>query len=159
MDEFAREPCPWRIVDDCGGAFTMGTIGGSVFQSIKGFRNAPTGFSKRLNGSLLAIKTRAPMIGGSFAVWGGLFSTVDCTLTHFRQKQDPYNNIASGAITGAILSVRKGPGAMIGSALIGGILLAMIEGVGIMFTKLQAREFHEQRISTYRESTADHKLL
>lgn len=51
---------PWRIVDDCGGAFTMGksrliiesvalnlnlvtgTIGGAVFQSIKGFRNAPT---------------------------------------------------------------------------------------------------------------------
>ena len=33
---------PWRIVDDCGGAFTMGAIGGSVFQSIKGFRNAPS---------------------------------------------------------------------------------------------------------------------
>lgn len=32
---------PWRIVDDCGGAFTMGAIGGGVFQSIKGFRNAP----------------------------------------------------------------------------------------------------------------------
>lgn len=32
---------PWRIVDDCGGAFTMGAIGGGVFQAIKGFRNAP----------------------------------------------------------------------------------------------------------------------
>lgn len=32
---------PWRIVDDCGGAFTMGTIGGGVFQAIKGFRNSP----------------------------------------------------------------------------------------------------------------------
>uniref|UniRef100_A0A452TNE8 Mitochondrial import inner membrane translocase subunit TIM17 n=1 Tax=Ursus maritimus TaxID=29073 RepID=A0A452TNE8_URSMA len=32
---------PWRIVDDCGGAFTMGVIGGGVFQAIKGFRNAP----------------------------------------------------------------------------------------------------------------------
>lgn len=32
---------PWRIVDDCGGAFTMGAIGGGVFQSVKGFRNAP----------------------------------------------------------------------------------------------------------------------
>uniref|UniRef100_A0AAR2LQE5 Translocase of inner mitochondrial membrane 17 homolog B (yeast) n=1 Tax=Pygocentrus nattereri TaxID=42514 RepID=A0AAR2LQE5_PYGNA len=41
MEEYAREPCPWRIVDDCGGAFTMGAIGGGVFQSIKGFRNAP----------------------------------------------------------------------------------------------------------------------
>uniref|UniRef100_A0A493TKH0 Translocase of inner mitochondrial membrane 17B n=1 Tax=Anas platyrhynchos platyrhynchos TaxID=8840 RepID=A0A493TKH0_ANAPP len=41
MEEYAREPCPWRIVDDCGGAFTMGVIGGGVFQALKGFRNAP----------------------------------------------------------------------------------------------------------------------
>ena len=33
---------PWRIIDDCGGAFAMGAIGGSVFHSIKGFRNAPS---------------------------------------------------------------------------------------------------------------------
>uniref|UniRef100_A0A493T589 Uncharacterized protein n=1 Tax=Anas platyrhynchos platyrhynchos TaxID=8840 RepID=A0A493T589_ANAPP len=32
---------PWRIVDDCGGAFTMGAIGGGIFQAIKGFRNSP----------------------------------------------------------------------------------------------------------------------
>ena len=31
-DEYAREPCPWRIIDDCGGAFSMGLIGGSLFQ-------------------------------------------------------------------------------------------------------------------------------
>lgn len=47
MEEYAREPCPWRIVDDCGGAFTMGAIGGAVFQAIKGFRNAPSGYSRR----------------------------------------------------------------------------------------------------------------
>ncbi|XP_044299548.1 mitochondrial import inner membrane translocase subunit Tim17-B isoform X2 [Varanus komodoensis] len=44
MEEYAREPCPWRIVDDCGGAFTMGMIGGGVFQAVKGFRNAPVEF-------------------------------------------------------------------------------------------------------------------
>ena len=27
MEEYAREPCPWRIIDDCGGAFSMGLIG------------------------------------------------------------------------------------------------------------------------------------
>lgn len=48
MEEYTREPCPWRIVDDCGGAFTMGLIGGGVFQSIKGFRNAPSGINRRL---------------------------------------------------------------------------------------------------------------
>src|SRR5689334_20347939 len=49
---------PWRIVDDCGGAFTMGAIGGSIFQAIKGFRNSPAGINHRLTGSLTAIKSR-----------------------------------------------------------------------------------------------------
>lgn len=48
MEEYSREPCPWRIVDDCGGAFTMGLVGGGVFQAIKGFRNAPSGVNRRL---------------------------------------------------------------------------------------------------------------
>lgn len=133
----------------------MGTIGGSVFQSIKGFRNAPSGFNKRLAGSWVAIKTRGPVIGGSFAVWGGLFSTIDCTLIHVREKEDPYNSIAAGALTGAILAVRKGVGSMAGSALVGGILLAMIEGVGIMFTRWTAREYHEHRVATYESTIAN----
>lgn len=33
---------PWRIVDDCGGAFVMGVVGGSVFTGIKGYWNAPS---------------------------------------------------------------------------------------------------------------------
>lgn len=32
---------PWRIVDDCGGAFSMGILGGGIFQAVRGFRNAP----------------------------------------------------------------------------------------------------------------------
>nr|AII98001.1 BLTX645 [Nephila pilipes] len=141
MEEYAREPCPWRIVDDCGGAFTMGCIGGAVFQSIKGFRNAPSGTSRRLLGSLAAVKQRAPIIGGNFAVWGGLFSTIDCTLVHIRKKEDPWNPITSGALTGAILAVRNGTGAMVGSAVIGGVLLALIEGIGILFTRYSAEQF------------------
>lgn len=108
MEEYAREPCPYRIVDDCGGAFAMGCIGGGVFQMIKGFRNAPSGFSRRMLGSLTAIKQRSPIIAGNFAVWGGMFSTIDCTLVHFRKKEDPWNSIISGAATGGILAARNG---------------------------------------------------
>ncbi|CAK9294524.1 unnamed protein product [Gordionus sp. m RMFG-2023] len=141
MEEYAREPCPWRIVDDCGGAFTMGALGGSLFQAIKGFRNAPIGFNRRMIGSLTAIKERGPIIGGNFAVWGGLFSTIDCSLVQIRKKEDPWNSITSGALTGAILAVRNGPGPMIGSAVVGGVLLALIEGVGILFTRFSAEQF------------------
>lgn len=44
---------------------------------------------------------------GSFAVWGGLFSTIDCGLVRLRGKEDPWNSITSGAMTGAILAARS----------------------------------------------------
>uniref|UniRef100_A0AAZ1WZH0 Translocase of inner mitochondrial membrane 17 homolog B (yeast) n=1 Tax=Oreochromis aureus TaxID=47969 RepID=A0AAZ1WZH0_OREAU len=158
MEEYAREPCPWRIVDDCGGAFTMGAIGGGVFQAVKGFRNAPAGVRHRLKGSAKAVRVRAPQIGGSFAVWGGLFSTIDCGLVRLRGKEDPWNSITSGALTGAILAARSkelissketrhhcvslcGPLTMMGSAMMGGILLALIEGFGILLTRYTAQQF------------------
>ncbi|XP_019401952.1 PREDICTED: mitochondrial import inner membrane translocase subunit Tim17-A [Crocodylus porosus] len=141
MEEYAREPCPWRIVDDCGGAFTMGAIGGGIFQAIKGFRNSPVGVNHRLRGSLTAIKTRAPQLGGSFAIWGGLFSMIDCSMVQVRGKEDPWNSITSGALTGAILAARNGPVAMVGSAAMGGILLALIEGAGILLTRFASTQF------------------
>lgn len=33
-----------------------------------------------------SIRREAPRIGGSFAVWGGLFSTFDCSLVALRKK-------------------------------------------------------------------------
>jgi mitochondrial import inner membrane translocase subunit TIM17 len=119
-----REPCPWRIVDDVGGAFCMGCIGGAVWHSVRGAR--------------LAVAARSPVLGGQFAVWGGLFAVSDCTLTAIRQKEDPWNSILSGAITGGVLAARAGPQQMASAAVVGGVLLALIEGMGIMFTKMMA---------------------
>lgn len=119
----------------------MGVIGGTIFQSIKGFRNAPSGWMQRLTGSVVAIRQRAPIIAGNFAVWGGMFSTIDCTLVRLRETEDPWNSIISGAATGGILAARNGLPAMAGSAIIGGVLLALIEGIGIAFTRLSAEQF------------------
>jgi mitochondrial import inner membrane translocase subunit TIM17 len=88
-----------------------------------------------------AIKSRAPIYGGNFAVWGGMFSTIDCTLVQIRKKEDPWNSIISGAATGGILAARNGLLAMGGSAVIGGVLLAMIEGIGILITRFSAEQF------------------
>mmetsp|Transcript_24358 Transcript_24358/g.28060 ORF Transcript_24358/g.28060 Transcript_24358/m.28060 type:complete len:232 (+) Transcript_24358:64-759(+) len=129
-----REPCPWRIVDDVGGAYSMGAIGGGAFHIIKGSYNAPSG--ARGVGALSALQARAPVLGGQFAVWGGIFACCDCSLTAMRQKEDPWNSIVSGALTGGILASRAGPRAMASSAAVGGVLLALIEGMGIMFTKM-----------------------
>ncbi|KAJ8510228.1 hypothetical protein OPV22_000662 [Ensete ventricosum] len=132
--ETSREPCPDRILDDVGGAFAMGAVGGSVFHLIKGLYNSPNG--ERLAGGSQAVRMNAPRVGGSFAVWGGLFSAFDCSMVYLRQKEDPWNSILAGAATGGFLQMRQGPGSAARSALFGGILLALIEGAGIMLNRV-----------------------
>uniref|UniRef100_A0A0D9X194 Mitochondrial import inner membrane translocase subunit TIM17 n=1 Tax=Leersia perrieri TaxID=77586 RepID=A0A0D9X194_9ORYZ len=134
--ETSREPCPDRILDDVGGAFGMGAVGGSIFHFLKGTYNSPNG--ERLAGGAQAVRMNAPRVGGSFAVWGGLFSAFDCTMVFVRQKEDPWNSIIAGAATGGFLSMRQGPGAAGRSALMGGMLLALIEGAGLMLNRVLA---------------------
>ncbi|GMP59642.1 hypothetical protein CsSME_00022852 [Camellia sinensis var. sinensis] len=136
--ETSREPCPDRILDDVGGAFGMGAVGGSAFHFLKGIYNSPKG--ERLIGGSQAVRMNAPRIGGSFAVWGGLFSACDCTLVYVRQKEDPWNSIISGAATGGLLQMRQGLRAASRSALVGGVLLALIEGAGIMLNKVMSAQ-------------------
>ena len=114
----------------------MGAVGGGAWNSFKGLRDSPRG--ERLLGCVSACRREAPRIGGSFAVWGGLFSSFDCALYYARQKEDPWNSIASGALTGGFLSLRRGLPNAARSAAVGGVLLAMIEGVGIMLTRAMA---------------------
>lgn len=125
-----------RILDDIGGAFGMGAVGGGLWHLLKGMKNSPSG--SRFRGGIESIRREAPKIGGSFAVWGGLFSTFDCTLVAIRKKEDPWNSIAAGALTGGFLQLRTGLPSAARSAAFGGILLGMIEGVGILLTRLTA---------------------
>ncbi|KAL2295558.1 hypothetical protein Nmel_017973 [Mimus melanotis] len=66
---------------------------------------------------------------------------IDCSMVRMRGKEDPWNSITSGALTGAILAARNGPVAMVGSAAMGGILLALIEGAGILLTRFASTQF------------------
>ncbi|OZJ06953.1 Mitochondrial import inner membrane translocase subunit tim17, partial [Bifiguratus adelaidae] len=134
--DHSRDPCPWVILNDLGGAFVMGAVGGGIWHSVKGAKNSPRG--ERAIGAITAMKARAPVLGGNFAVWGGLFSTFDCTLKGLRQKEDPWNAILSGAATGGVLAARGGVKAAGISAAVGGCLLALIEGVGIAITRFMA---------------------
>jgi len=45
--EHQREPCPDRIIDDIGGAFGMGAVGGGAWHFFKGMKNSPPGFKFR----------------------------------------------------------------------------------------------------------------
>jgi hypothetical protein len=61
----------------------------------------------RMSSAITALKTKAPSLGGSFAVWGGLYSSFDCTFAYLRGKEDFKNSIMSGAATGAVLAARS----------------------------------------------------
>ena len=52
--------------------------------------------------------------------------------------EDPWNSIAAGALTGGFLQLRTGMRSAAKSAAFGGVLLAMIEGVGILLTRMTA---------------------
>lgn len=103
---------------------------------MKGFRNSPYG--ERRIGAVTAIKARAPVLGGNFGVWGGLFSTFDCAVKGIRKKEDPYNAIIAGFFTGGALAVRGGMKAARNSAIGCAILLGVIEGVGIGIQRMMA---------------------
>jgi mitochondrial import inner membrane translocase subunit TIM17 len=115
---------PWVILSDFGSAFAMGAVGGTIWHGIKGARNSPrvskyiyAHFSPflcltfvkgdRLVGALSVIKARAPVTGGNFGVWGGMFSTFDCAVKGWRQKEDMWNAIISGFLTGGCLAARS----------------------------------------------------
>ena len=65
-------------------------------------------------------------------------------MVYLRKKEDPWNSIISGAATGGILAARNGLPAMAASAVMGGILLAIIEGAGILMTRFNAEQFKQQ---------------
>lgn len=110
----------------------MGLVGGGIWHGFKGAKNYPRG--ERVVGAVQSMKARAPMLGGQFAVWGGLFSTFDCGLVAVRQREDPWNAIISGAATGGVLAARGGPARAGMSAVVGGVLLALIEGLTLMLS-------------------------
>ncbi|KAK9369893.1 Tim17/Tim22/Tim23/Pmp24 family-domain-containing protein [Lipomyces kononenkoae] len=137
MADHTRDPCPIVIVSDFGGAFSMGVIGGTIWHGIKGFRNSPSG--ERGSGAIAAIRSRAPVVGGNFGSWGGVFSIFDCAIKGIRRKEDPFNPILAGFCTGGTLAMRGGFRHARNSAITCGCLLAVFEGVGIAMSSYMSR--------------------
>ena len=70
----------------------------------------------------------------SFAAWGLLFAGFDCSLAWVRRREDPYNSIASGFLTGATLALRSGLRMAAISGTMGALFLTIIEGLSAVLT-------------------------
>lgn len=55
-----------------------------------------------------------------------------------RKKEDPWNAIGAGFLTGGFLQLRSGLKSAARSAVVGGLLLALIEGMGITLQRLMS---------------------
>jgi hypothetical protein len=75
---------------------------------------------------------------GNFAAWGTLFSLCECTLLGVRHTDDSWNRIAAGAFTSGALSLRGGRGAILRGAIVGGSLLALIEGASHLMNRMMS---------------------
>ncbi|ODN84575.1 mitochondrial import inner membrane translocase subunit TIM22 [Cryptococcus amylolentus CBS 6039] len=62
--------------------------------------------------------------GKGFAKVGMVYSGVECCIEGYRAKNDIYNGVSAGFLTGAILARNAGPGAMLG----GGAAFAVFSG-------------------------------
>lgn len=91
---------------------------------------------------LCHVRNRAPFLGGNFGLWGGMFSSCECMLISYRQKDDSLNAIMSGCITGGILAIRGGASVAFKQALMGGFILGLIEGVSQIFIAISMRNQH-----------------
>lgn len=111
--------------------------------------NAPKG--QRFLGGLCHVRNRSPFLGGNFALWGGIFSSIDCLLIHYRQVDDPFNAICAGFTTGGVLAMRGGASQCFKQALAGGVIMCLIEGVSILFTAVMMRRQHQWQLEMQKE--------
>ena len=137
-------PCPARIPSDLGDAFATGAVLGSMFYMCKGAYHSVR--RERFIGGLRLVRSRAPILGGSFALWGGIFATSSCVFKHIRGHEDALNSIASGFVTGFTLSIRTGLRGGLRNGLFGGIFLGVIEGVMIFMNMYQKRNELKEKI-------------
>uniref|UniRef100_A0A7S1AI36 Mitochondrial import inner membrane translocase subunit TIM22 n=1 Tax=Noctiluca scintillans TaxID=2966 RepID=A0A7S1AI36_NOCSC len=126
-----RLPCPDRIVDMVGSAFGVGCVGSFGVTFVGGLRNNPRGH--RLSGAFASARARAPMVGGTFALWSLLFHSFECAVSMRHPGDTDHRSSVDGALCGfltaGLLTVRYGARAASTNALMGGSMVAFIDFV------------------------------
>ena len=103
-----------------------------------------------------------------------MFSTFDCAIKGWRQKEDAWNAIMSGFMTGGCLALRSksmsrrplnrshafagGPRSAFGSAVACGILLGVFEGVGVLMSRVFSEQTRPQMAPRKQQYATDSLL-
>lgn len=91
---------------------------------------------------------RAPVLGGNFGVWGGLFSSFDCAVKGVRKKEDPY--VPSKSISQPLQSVFQLWTARSGNLFPsrGGKNMQLTIKADTMLSQVSRRQLHADKILT-----------
>eukprot|EP01062_Namystynia_karyoxenos_P069528 TRINITY_DN65007_c0_g1_i1.p2 TRINITY_DN65007_c0_g1~~TRINITY_DN65007_c0_g1_i1.p2 ORF type:complete len:215 (+),score=55.54 TRINITY_DN65007_c0_g1_i1:148-792(+) len=124
--ERGRDPCWWRVVDECGIGYIFGVILGVMKQTWDGNRMAAPGRKLRVIRDRLV--TQVPLAGGNFAAWTTSFALTECTMIKLRGgTEDVINPTVAGAGAGAFTNFGGGYRAMRSGARTGALLLGSME--------------------------------
>ena len=145
--------CPHRVIDDIGSGFSLGTVLGCMWYMMKGAYNSPK--RERIMNGLKLVKKRAPILGGNFAAWMGLFGFFQCVMVHVTGHDTHINQVIAGSITGGLINFRGGPKYFLRGAIHGAVFIGVFNIVEIFMMKYQYKNEFDMRHIQVRKQTID----
>ncbi|KAI9846354.1 MAG: Mitochondrial import inner membrane translocase subunit tim22 [Sclerophora amabilis] len=111
------ESCPAKTVIAGGMGFALGGAFGLFMSSMsydtplsaQGQQMADLPMREQLRRGFKDMGTRSYSSAKNFALVGAIFSGTECCIEGFRAKNDLYNGIAAGCLTGGALGAKAGP--------------------------------------------------
>ena len=108
IDNQGNNLTPYNVAKDvvyqCGGAFSVGTLMGTIWYFTNGYILSPKG--QKLMGGLIHTRNRATALGGSVAMWSFCFNMSRGMLSYYRQKDDKWSACFGGFMSGVIVNAR-----------------------------------------------------
>ena len=83
-----------------------GIVAGSIMYFAQGLILSPRG--QRFRTAITHMRDRAPLLGGSIAMWSGGFAFSSGLMKYNRGIDDEWNDTIGGAFTGFIINIRSG---------------------------------------------------
>ncbi|CAG8461504.1 11873_t:CDS:2 [Ambispora gerdemannii] len=107
------ESCIFKSILSLAGGFVLGGVFGMFMSSLEMSSADPAVLEKpmrqQLKHTAKDMANKSFSMAKNFAVVGAIFSSTECIIEGYRAKNDIYNGVAAGCVTGAILAARAGP--------------------------------------------------
>ncbi|KAJ3328311.1 Mitochondrial import inner membrane translocase subunit tim22 [Blyttiomyces sp. JEL0837] len=111
-----QESCPAKSILSLGMGFALGGVFGLFMSSVDYGTDIDKlqkmSFRDQVKVTFKDMGAKSYSSAKNFAIVGAVFSGTECVIETYRAKNDIYNGVSAGCITGAALAARGGPIAM-----------------------------------------------